>query len=167
MSHIPTYVFILFLVLAWMGISRCFPRSIRVERLAILPVLMVVLGVRGFSGLFGLPSVVDLAAAVVGGAVGLAMGWRHVRRWRIRVDRRARSLSIPGDIMMLAIIMGTFAFEFALHYGFEARAGWATASPVEPLAAAIWSWFICMSAGRNLNLAMRFTRARPTPLAET
>ena len=110
MSHIPTYVYILFLVLLWMGVSRCYPRTIRVERLLILPALMIVLGVRGFLGLFPAPTFVDLAAALAGGAIGLAMGWRHAGRWPIRIDRSAQTIAIPGDVMMLAIILGVFVF---------------------------------------------------------
>ncbi|SDR60632.1 hypothetical protein SAMN05444161_7669 [Rhizobiales bacterium GAS191] len=167
MSHIPTYVYVLFLALLWLGVTRCFPRNIRVARLLVLPALMVVLGIRGFFGLFPTPTLVDLVAALAGGAIGAAFGWHHVRRWVLRVDRAARMITVPGDVMMLAIILGTFAFEFALHYGVQAQAAWFTASPVEPLAAAIWSWFAGMSAGRNLNLAMRYFDAAPVRAAET
>jgi hypothetical protein len=167
MSQIPTYAYVLFLVLLWTGVNRCFPRTIRVERLLLLPTLMTVLGIRGFSGLFPTPALVDLFAALAGGALGLAFGWHHVRRWGLRIDRGARTITVPGDVMMLVIILGTFAFEFALHYGVQAHASWAVALPIEPLAAAIWTWFIGMSAGRNLNLVMRYFEATPAPVAGT
>lgn len=166
MSHIPTYVYILFLVLLWMGVSRCYPRTIRVERLLILPALMIVLGVRGFLGLFPAPTFVDLTAALAGGAIGLAMGWRHAGRWPIGIDRSAQTIAIPGDVMMLAIILGVFVFEFIVHYGVESHADWAAALPIETLAAALSTWFAGMSAGRNANLALRYWSAEPAPANE-
>ena len=38
MSHIPPYVFVLMVALLYVGISRCFSRTMRVERVA-LPAL--------------------------------------------------------------------------------------------------------------------------------
>lgn len=159
MSHVPTYVYVLLAVLLWMGIARCFPRTIRVERLFIMPILMATLGLRGFLGLFPLPGAADLATALIGVTVGLFIGWHHVRRWNVRIDKPARSVELPGDIMMLVIILVTFGFEFVLHFGVEAHAGWALAEATAPLAAAVWGAFVGMSAGRNLNIAMRYRAA--------
>ncbi|WP_158818634.1 DUF6622 family protein [Methylocapsa sp. S129] len=166
MSHIPAYVYVLFLALLWMGVARCYPRTIRVERLLILPALMVVLGVRGFFGLFPAPVLADLAAALAGGAIGLAIGWRHAGRWAIGIDRSAQTIATPGDVMMLAIILGAFVFEFVLHYGVESHAGWTEVLPIELLAAALSAWFAGMSIGRNGNLALRYWSAAPEPVGE-
>ena len=163
MSHIPTYAYILFLVLLWMGIARCFPRTVRLERLLFMPALIAVLSLRGFLGLFPAPMAKDLLAALVGGFLGIAMGWRHVRHWTLTIDRATRRITMPGDVMMLAVIMGTFAFEFALHYGIEAQAHWAAVLPTELLSAAVWAWFVGMSAGRNLNIARRYRLSGSVP----
>ena len=165
MSHIPPYVYVLFLVLLWMGIARSFPRTIRVERLLIMPALMAILGVRSFFALFPAPGGPDLLAALAGAAVGLAIGYRHVERWETGVDRTARTISLPGDVMMLVVILATFAFEFALHYGVESHANWAAGFGFSLVAAAIWCLFVGMSAGRNLNLALRFFRSEAIPHA--
>lgn len=158
MSHIPSYVYVVFLVLLWMGIARCFPRTIRVERLFIMPALMALLGVRSFFGLFPSAGAIDLLAAIGGAAAGLAVGYRHVQHWDTAIDRGARTISLPGDVMMLVVILATFAFEFALHYGVESGAGWAVGPAFPLVAAAVWCLFVGMSAGRNLNLALRFYR---------
>ncbi len=165
MSHIPTYVYVLFFVLLWMGITRSFPRTIRIERLLIMPALMAVLGIRGFFGLFHSPDYLDLLTAVFGSAMGLALGYRHVQQWIVSVDRAAKTIALPGDVMMLVIILATFGFEFALHYGFDSGAAWASSSTLPPVAAAVWCLFIGMSAGRNLNLALRFLRSEAIPNA--
>ncbi|WP_309547179.1 DUF6622 family protein [Rhizobium rhizogenes] len=156
MPHIPAYVYGLFLLLLWMGVSRCLPRTIRVERLVIMPVIMTILSVRGFEGLFSQASVLDLAFAAAGLCVGMTIGWRHVSAWKIEVDRAKRSLSLPGDIMMLVIILTTFAFEFLLHVGAEMHAAWFSAPAVPPLAAAVWVGFTGMSLGRSLHLLSRY-----------
>jgi len=67
--------------------------------------------------------------------------------------------------MILVIILGIFGFEYALHDGAESRADWFKAPEVEPIAAAIWSSFAAMSAGRNLNLVMRYLEAAPVAQA--
>jgi len=156
MTHVPAYVYILFLLLLWMGISRCLPRTIRVERLAIMPLLMAILGACGFDGLFSQPSLLDVLFAALGLGIGMAVGWRHVSGWKIAVDKTKGSLSLPGDIMMLVIILATFAFEFLLHAAAATHAAWFSAPFVPPLAAAIWAGFIGMSLGRNLHLLSRY-----------
>lgn len=160
MTHIPVYVYALFLLLLWIGVSRCRPRTIRVERLAVMPVLMAVLGARGFDGLFSEASSLDLLFALIGLGIGVAIGWRHVGAWKLEVDRLKRSLSLPGDIMMLVIILASFAFEFLLHAAAAMHAVWFSAPVVPPLAAAIWAGFIGMSLGRNLHLLSRYMDVR-------
>ncbi|WP_414088305.1 DUF6622 family protein [Rhizobium sp. BR 314] len=164
MSHIPAYVYCLFLLLFWMGISRCLPRTIRVERLAIMPALMAILGCRGFEGLFSQPTMFDLLAAALGLCAGMGIGWHHVRTWNIGVDRERASLSLPGDVMMLVIILATFAFEFLLHAAAETHAIWFSAPAVPLVAAAIWAGFIGMSVGRNLHLFSRYINVPVEPV---
>jgi hypothetical protein len=159
MSHLSIYVYLLFLLLLWMGIKRCFPRTIRIERLLFIPVLMAVLGSRSFFGLFPSAGTTAFIAGVLGGALGLVVGYRHVQGWNIVVNRQARLVSLPGDVTMFVIILATFVFEFALNYGVLSGASWAASAVLPPVAAAIWCCFIGMSAGRNLNLTQRFIRS--------
>jgi len=164
MSHIPAYVYCLFLLLLWMGISRCLPRTIRVERLAIMPILMAILGLRGFEGLFSQATLFDVLMGSFGLCAGMAIGWQHVRAWKIGIDREKGSLSLPGDAMMLVIILATFAFEFLLHAAAETHAAWFAAPAVRPFAAAIWAGFIGMSVGRNLHLLSRYMNVPADPV---
>jgi hypothetical protein len=159
MSHVPLYVYVLFLILLRVGISRCYPRTIRIERLLVMPILMLALGIHGFSSLFSRPNAADLLAGACGIAAGLVIGHSHVRNWSIGIDRARRRISVPGDVMMLVVILAAFAFEFALHYAVESRAVAATDPLLPPLAAAVWGLFIGMTAGRNFSLASRFRRA--------
>ena len=164
MSHVPLYVYVLFLVLLWMGVARCYPRIIRVERLLIMPALMLVLGARGYLELFSSVGLFDLLAGIVGSVIGLGVGIYHVRTWTIAADRAKHTISLPGDAMMLVVILATFFFEFALHYAIESGAVSARNPMLSIVAAALWTLFIGMSAGRNLNLAIRYLRlerARP------
>jgi len=73
---------------------------------------------------------------------------------------------VPGDIMMFAIILGSFAFEFTLHYGIESHAAWVAIWPVQPIAAGVWAWFLGMTAGRNVNLALRYRDQQAVPVPE-
>jgi hypothetical protein len=159
MSHVPVYVYVLFVVLLWMGLARCFPRTIRVERLMVMPVLMAVLGIRSFLGLFPTVGLPALAAGLAGLVFGATIGSWHVRRWKIEINRQTRSIALPGDVAMLGLIMATFVFEFLLHYGIEAHAAWSASSATPSIAAAIWGLLIGMSLGRNMLLGRRYLAA--------
>lgn len=163
MSHVPLYVYLLAALLVWMGVARCFPRTVRIERLIVMPALMTVLALRGYLGLFPAAGPAVVGAGAAGAALGLGLGWHHVRRWHVTVDHAARTIAVPGDVMMLVIILASFGFEFALHYGVESRAGWAAAAVTAPLAAAVSALFVGMSAGRNANLACRFAGPPAAP----
>lgn len=160
MHHVPLYVYVLFLILLRVGISRCFPRTIRIERLLIMPILMLILGIHGFFSLFSSPNAADVLAGTCGAAAGLIIGYRHARGWNVAVDRTNRRLSVPGDIMMFVVILAAFAFEFALHYAIESGSASAAGTVLPLLAAAVWALFIGMTIGRNFNLASRFRYAR-------
>ena len=159
MNHVPLYVYALFLILLRVGISRCFPRTIRVERLLTMPILMLALGIHGFFSLFSSPNAADLLAGACGLALGSAVGYLHAQGWDVVVDRAQRRITVPGDVMMLVVILATFAFEFALHYVIESNTVPATTPLLPPLAAAVWALFFGMTAGRNFSLASRFRHA--------
>ncbi|MGI4812871.1 MAG: hypothetical protein ACRYG5_06950 [Janthinobacterium lividum] len=162
MSHIPLYVYLLFALVLWLGFKRCVARTVRIERMAVLPVLVLILAVRGFLELFSRPSTPDLTAAVVGIAFGFFIGWHHVSRWRLAIDRSKRNITVPGDVLMFGVILATFCFEFVVHYGVATHASWAATLAVEPISAFVWSGFVGMSIGRNAHLLVRYLQ---TPAA--
>ncbi|MBN8743056.1 MAG: hypothetical protein J0I24_01990 [Thiomonas arsenitoxydans] len=159
LQHIPTYVYVVFIVLMWMGVARCYPRSIRVERLTLMPTLIVILAVRAYLQLFPQPGLIDLAACILGTAVGIRIGWQHARGWVVQVNLETRRLAVPGDILMLGIIFGAFVFEFALHFGIATHAAWIELPVAQPGAAFIWAWLAGMTVGRNVNLGLRYRAA--------
>lgn len=159
LQQIPIYVYVLFVVLMGVGVARCFPRSIRVERLALLPALIVVLGVRAFLQLFPSPGMNDLAAATAGLAAGMLMGWHHARGWAVQLEPERRRLTVPGDVLMLGIILSAFGFEFVLHFAIAIHAAWIESPLAQPVAAGIWAWLGGMTAGRNANLGSRYRDA--------
>ncbi len=87
------------------------------------------------------------------------MGWHHARGWEVRVEPGTRRLHVPGDVLMLFILLGAFVFEFMLHYALATHARWIASPQTQPIAAAIWAWLAGMSAGRNANLGVRYRRA--------
>jgi hypothetical protein len=159
MSHIPSYVYFLFAGLVWLGVKRLRARTIRVERLALMPIIFSTLGLHGFFGIFPRVLSSDLLPALIGGAAGIALGWLHATRWNVKIDVATRQLTTPGDPMLMVLILLIFAFEFGLHYGAAAGAGWFSNPLTPPLAAALWAALFGLSAGRNLNLATRFAHA--------
>ncbi|MBR0644991.1 hypothetical protein [Plastoroseomonas hellenica] len=166
MSHVPAYVYLILAVLLYLGIASCYPRRLHPARLVIMPAVLLLLGFRSFLALFPTPTFPDLAAALAGGALGFSLGWYRAGRWRVMTDRAARRIAIPGDPAMLAILLGSFAFQFALRYGMAAGAAWVAAPGVQPLAAALWAWFAGLAAGSSTNLMTRY-RGPPAAAAAT
>lgn len=159
LQHIPPYVYVLFVVLMWLGVARCFPRSIRVERLGLMPALLVALAFRAFLQLFPQPGLADLASAGAGMVVGIWIGWHHAQGWAVQVEPQRRRLTVPGDILMLVIILCAFVFEFALHFAIATHAAWLESPFSQPGAAFIWAWLAGMTVGRNANLGFRYWSA--------
>jgi hypothetical protein len=158
-SNVPAYVYLILALLIWLGISRCYPRRMHPARLLIAPAVLLGLGLNGFFGLFPAPLAIDLLTAGAGGVLGFGLGWWRTGRWPVAVDRTAQRIAVPGDPAMLAILLGSFAFQFALRYGMASGAGWATEAFVQPLAAAVAAWFAGLAAGSGARLLARYCAA--------
>ena len=52
LTHTPTWVFALFAVLLWMGITQLFPRRASLTRITVMPVVMTALAVYGVVSAF-------------------------------------------------------------------------------------------------------------------
>lgn len=167
MSHIPTYVFFIFAALVWIGVKRMSPREVTPERLLVMPAIFAGLGLHGFLGIFPQAGLTALIGAGIGALAGLGAGWLQGARYTLGFDPQSRRIAMPGDPLMLGLILAIFAFEFVLHAAATTRAPWLANAFTPPLAAAIWAALAAISAGRNLNIARRYNDPQRSNVAKT
>lgn len=156
---IPVYVPILFIVLVVIGISRCFPRKMRISRLIFTLLLLLFAAIVGLTTTVRTPSPAAIAAGIAGGSLGLFLGWHHVRRWTLQIDRAAGTILVPGDPLILIIFMSVFAFKFAVNFGIAVHADWVASPYVAPIVTGVWCLFFGMTLGRNGHIAQRYYAA--------
>ncbi|MFC3909042.1 DUF6622 family protein [Legionella dresdenensis] len=162
--NIPTYVFILFAVLVYMGIKRCFTRVIKVQRLFISPIFFSFFSIRGISELFDL-TIFSLSLLFAGCLIGLFLGFKQVGNRNIRVDRKQKLIEVPGDLSMLFLIFSAFSSEFFIHYLVESESMLATTSTFKIISLIISGLFTGLSAGRAFNYFWRYRTSPDMPLA--
>jgi len=163
MHQVPTWVFILFFVLVWLGYKRCFTRTIRLERLFLMPAIFVFMNLNGVISLFQFTAGV-LILYLLGLAGGAVSGHFQVRNRIIRADRVKRLIEVPGDLAMLFLVIGIFIIEFFIHYAVEANWSISTNSAF-PFIAIMASGLISgISVGRNSTYFYKFLNATSTAL---
>ena len=109
--NIPGYVYAIFIILLYMGITRCFPRIIKVQRLFITPIIFILLSIRGMASLFDL-GIVKLFYWLAGCIFGIFLGNLHVSNRIVYADHDQQLIKVPGDWSMLVLILSIFFFEF-------------------------------------------------------
>ncbi|WGY68776.1 hypothetical protein KEC55_01920 [Burkholderia cepacia] len=158
--HLKSYVYVMFCVLLYVGIKRCFPREVPAARPLISPIAFGMLGIASLNGLFphaGIEANATALAAVLGGA---ALGWLHASRWRLEYRPAASGLRVrlPGDASLLVTLMLTFVAETCIHYAVAVQVPWAATSGFVVLSFAVWGVLIGMTLGRAVNVVVRCIR---------
>lgn len=112
----PTWVWILLAVLVSRGMKAMKSGTAPLSKLGIVPAVFAVWGL--------LHVLSDPAAGwdtalmwVAGGAMGVGVGAAIARKSGLTVDRTARTVTLPGSAVPLALILLTFAMKFWI--GFE------------------------------------------------
>jgi hypothetical protein len=114
LQHTPTWVFVLFAALLWLGLSQTFTRTVRFKRIALQAI-----GLTGFSlysAVSAFPAV-PLAPVVWLTSSGLlfaALINRPVPRGT-RYDSWQQRFTLPGSALPLILIMGLFFIRYAVN----------------------------------------------------
>ncbi|WP_042303827.1 hypothetical protein [Paraburkholderia kururiensis] len=168
MLHFPTYVYVLFCLLVYIGVKRCFVREARPVRPILFPVLFVGLGLSSLGHLFPWAGADAYAAALVMLLIGTAGGWFHARRWRLqfRTGPEGMLVRLPGDASLLVTLLLTFFAETFIHYAIAASRPWAATGTFVVLSFAVWGGLVGMPLGRAINVVMRCIRHANAALEE-
>jgi hypothetical protein len=113
LKHTPMWVFVLFFLLLVLGYFQSKPRIVSLGRVAVLPVVMIVLSLYGVWSAFGV-SVSGIAAWFVG--VGFAVFLNQLRTspQGVAYSRETKSFVIPGSWLPLALMMAIFFTKYAV-----------------------------------------------------
>lgn len=148
LSNTPTWVIILFFVMLYLGIKRCYTRTMNPARLILLPLIFLVLSLGHLFHLFrSVP--MTLAYWLVGILAGVYLGRLHVGKKTVRVNKQKWLIEVPGDWTMLLLIMGIFVVEYMINY-LQAVSSPIAQSALFPIVTIIITSLITgMTIGRN------------------
>lgn len=156
--NIPIYVYILFVVLIYIGYKRCFYRVIKVQRLGLLPGIFIFLSMYTMYQLFYV-NLLTLGFLGFGGVIGIALGFNYVEKVKVHADHLEKLIAIPGDWTNMLLILGIFAFEFFLHYAVEASLSISKTFLFEPIAVTILGLIAGMAVGRNVSYFLKYRKS--------
>jgi hypothetical protein len=115
-SHTPSWVWLLLAGLCVLGFSQTRSRQLSLQRLCILPLVMLGLSVSGMATSLGLSAAVLLVwgSALVISATGLLqMGVGH----GIRYDNESKLFHVPGSWLPLLLILIMFIAKYSVTAG--------------------------------------------------
>jgi len=162
MHFIPTYVYVLLCALVYLGVRRCFPRTMRPERLLVFPLAFLAFGAasldRAFPGADMSMDAVSLAML----ALGAGLGWLHASRWSLqfKITGNRVKVRVPGDPSLLVTLMLSFVCKFVEGYAIAVHAPWSASMSFELLSFTAWGILASLPLGRALNVVVRSMAAR-------
>jgi len=162
MHFIPTYVYVLFCALVYLGVRRCFPRTMRPERLLVFPLIFVAFGAVSLQRAFPSDDLSMDALALAALACGAWLGWVHAARWRLQFQLTSQSMKVrvPGDPSLLVLLLLSFVIKFAQQYAITAHAPWGATQAFELLSFSAWGALAGMPLGRAINVVLRSLDAK-------
>ncbi|ACR31199.1 hypothetical protein [Burkholderia glumae] len=160
MPHFPTYIYVLFCVLVYIGVKRCFAREVRPWRPILFPAVFVGLGLSSLHHLFPRAGADAYMAGLAMLACGAAGGWIHASRWhlRFRTEPEGMLVRLPGDGSLLVTLLLTFVAETFIHYAIATSRPWAATGAFAALSFAVWGGLVGMPLGRAVNVLTRCIR---------
>lgn len=164
--HIPSYVYVLLFVLAYIGIKRGFPSTVKLQRLFFTPLFFIMLSLRGVTTLFDMGRI-EILLWLAGGFIGFLLGTQHVRTAIIKADHNHQLIRLPGDWSMLVLILSIFLFEFFIHYSIESHLAYSSNMIFVNSSISIFGLIAGLSIGRTWVYFNKYKTTQSEPLSET
>lgn len=120
-SGAPWWVYVLFIYLVRIGIKSIKPRTVSIQRVALLPVVFIAWALYGLYDklVLGLGSLIPVWIVFVG--LGAYLGLKEVSSWRISKDRHKGEITIPGNYSTLVLVVLIFVLKFFWGYFYATR----------------------------------------------
>jgi hypothetical protein len=145
-TNTPSRVWILLIVLLWMGYKSCFERTVTVKRLLIVPLIFLYMEANTINSIFGV-SYINLLYSAIGLIIGIVAGAVIVSKKKIVADKRQYSLVLPGEYVTISIIILTFLCQYVIHVLDSLKA--AVLYNLSPMFLIMMSILSGISIGRN------------------
>ena len=113
MKHTPSWVFVLFFVLFALGYFQSKERSFSRGKVAIIPIVMIILSFWGVLSAFGI-NYVGFISWVVGVGVALWFGIKINRPRGVSFSTETQLLSVPGSWIPLILMMTIFFVKYVV-----------------------------------------------------
>jgi hypothetical protein len=158
MSNVPTWVYVLFLGVLYIGIKRCYTRVMSVNRLALLPLIFGYFSFRSVNTLFGM-DILSITILLCGIIIGIILGYLQVKNRIIQADKVNQLIKIPGDYSMLILVLAIFFVEFFIHYAVDDH--WMVSDSMffKILAVVISGVVMGISTGRNTSYYYKYFKS--------
>lgn len=148
----PTWVFVLFAVLVWLGAKRLRPRVTPLARVWTVPAIFIVWGVSGLIAHGGSPAQIA-GHWLLGAAIGAGLGAWSLSPDALQFDRRNGLVRQPGSVLPLLRNLAIFAGHYVLQVI-------AATHPHLRDSAMGWDLYVSgFSAGFFIGWAIRFVRS--------
>ncbi len=150
LAHTPSWVFVLFIALLWLGLKQMFRHEVSLVRVSALAAGMSALSVYGTASVFGAapPALVAWFAAAAA-----ALAWM-LRRGATgaRYDPARRRFTMPGSSTPLALMMGIFFTKYAAGIALSLQPGLARDAVFAVGVSALYGAFSGVFAARAVRL---------------
>lgn len=112
-TRTPVWVWVILVLLVWVGLKQTLPRSVSLRRITVLPLAMVGLSLASILATFGVANHALLAwSASV--AVAAAVVMRRCLPPATQYNGWTQQLQIPGSWTPLVLMMGIFITKYAV-----------------------------------------------------
>jgi hypothetical protein len=112
LAHVPWWVFALFAYLVMRGVKARRPGETTLLKLAVVPGLLLLMGLNELWHLFGF-ALPEALVWLAGLAAGVGIGSWILRRAPITVDRARGIIHRPADLTVLPLVLVIFVVKFA------------------------------------------------------
>ena len=122
LSHTPTWVYALFVVLLVFGLIQTRTRTVSKIPALLLPAGMITLSLAGINSSFGLTTI-PLAAWGIAVVVATVVGYTFFRDTRIHCQATGGTFFIPGSWVPLVVMLAIFLtkYVYAVMHAFNAE----------------------------------------------
>lgn len=151
LSHTPTWVFALFLVLLVFGLMQTRTRTVRRLPALLLPAGMIALSIAGIQSSFGLV-LVPVTSWAIALAIASLVGHALFRDQRVSYDASAKTYFVPGSWVPLVVIMAIFFAKYVYAVMNALNAAAISTTPFVVGLSAVYGVLSGYFAARALNL---------------